>query len=68
MQEMTVIFESKLGACKQVLSVVAVSSDLAPDRAFAPSFFARTHGQLPPSSHYTMQDGSRQAKLISPFP
>jgi hypothetical protein len=27
--------------------VVAVSSDLAPDSAFAPSFFGRPSGQLP---------------------
>ncbi len=46
--------------------VVAVSTDPAPDSAFAPSFFGRPAGQLP-SSHGTMSCVSRQAKIIHPF-
>src|SRR5262245_31230649 len=47
--------------------VVAVSTDPAPDSALAPSFFGRPPGQLP-RSNCTMQCGSRQAKMIDPFP
>ena len=43
--------------------VVAVSTGLAPDSAFAPSFFGRPSGQLP-SSHYKRPCGSRQAKIV----
>jgi hypothetical protein len=43
--------------------VVAVSTDPAPDSAFAPSFFARPSGQLP-SSHCTMPFVSCQAKIV----
>src|SRR2546428_8023614 len=46
--------------------VVAVSTDPAPDSAFAPSFFGRPAGQLP-SSPCTMSCVSRQAKIIHPF-
>ena len=43
--------------------VVAVSTDPAPDSAFAPSFFARPSGQLP-SSHCTLPFVSCQAKIV----
>ena len=58
MQEMTVIFESKWGTGEQVHSGVAVSSGPAPDRAVAPSFIARSVGQLPYLPLYDATDVS----------
>src|SRR5215813_11146327 len=46
--------------------VVAVSSDPAPDSAFAPPFFGRPSGQLP-WSQCTMSCMARQATIVHPF-
>src|SRR6266516_4716198 len=65
----SIVFDSMLkffALDVSLVSGVAVSSGLAPDSAFAPSFLGRPFGQLP-YPHCTMPCTSRQVKIIHPF-